>query len=321
MALSRRERFRMKTSIIDEMNDSHLDWNWERKNILLGEFDIGPLEDSYNGAPSFEELIAGLSDQDLMEMYSIVTGEELSEVQNAVESSADAGNWKTGYVRLFISHSALHKEFVGDVANELAVVGIHGFVAHDTMAVSKPWQKQIEQALRSMEAFVALVHPEFNDSAWCQQEVGWAFGRRVPKYAVRMGNDPVGFIGSDQWHSGASMRPTEVAELITAWIAEIPELGDRMVNGLFTALSGARNYQDAGATARRIATLGSLTDEQWTRLHDIWWSNDQLYGGALPTKALRPFYSEHGRGWPPPKPLPPVPPNDPGASGGDEAPF
>jgi hypothetical protein len=49
-------------------------------------------------------------------------------------------------VRLFMSHSARHRELVGKVADELAIVGIHGFVAHNTMTYSRPWQAQIEQA-------------------------------------------------------------------------------------------------------------------------------------------------------------------------------
>lgn len=48
------------------------------------------------------------------------------------------------------------------------------------MQYTKPWQLQIEKALGTMQAFVALVHPEFNDSVWCQEEVGWALSRRGP---------------------------------------------------------------------------------------------------------------------------------------------
>jgi hypothetical protein len=66
------------------------------------------------------------------------------------------------------------------------------------MEVRTPWQSQIEQALQSTQAFVALVHPEFSDSAWCLREVGWVFSRRVPRYAIRIGTDPLGFIGSDR---------------------------------------------------------------------------------------------------------------------------
>lgn len=323
MALSRRERFRLKTTMTDEMSDRQLEWSWDRKNLLLGEFDLGPLE-GYGDAPTFEDLIGGLNDADLMEMYSIVTGVEMSEVQDAVDSSADPGNWKPGYVRLFISHSALHKRFIGEVAEELAVTGIHGFVAHDTMAYSKPWQAQIEQALKSMQAFVAVVHPEFNDSAWCHQEVGWALGRRVPTYVIRLGADPAGFIGHEQWPSGHDMTAKPVAQIIGTWASSVPELGEIMTDGLFAALEHANNYMDAGATAGRIAALSGLTDEQWDRLDEIWWKNDQLYTGALPTKALKPFYAEHDRDWPPPKPAPPTLPMNPWAStanGSDEPPF
>ena len=305
MPLSRRERFRLKVSISDEMESLPLIWNWNRMNVLLGEFALGPL-DGENGAPTFEELIATLPDADLMEMYSIVTGVEMSEVENAVESSIDSGNWKPGYVRLFISHSAMHKRFIGGVADELAVTGIHGFVAHDTMEYSKPWQKQIELALKSMQAFVAVIHPEFQSSPWCHQEVGWALGRRVPKYVVRMGVDPAGFIGQDQWPTGQDLTPKQVAQVISKWAASVPGLGETMIDGLFTGLEHSANYVDAGATAERIASLSGLTEEQWMRLNEIWWTNDQLHTGALATTALKPFYLQSGRAWPPPKPAPPA---------------
>ena len=62
---------------------------------------------------------------------------------------------------MFLSHSAAHEKFAGEVAEELAVLGIDAFVAHDTMEYSKPWQAQIEQALQSMDLFATVAHPEF----------------------------------------------------------------------------------------------------------------------------------------------------------------
>jgi hypothetical protein len=41
-----------------------------------------------------------------------------------------------------------------------------------------------------------------------------------------------------------------------------------IVDGLFAALESAAGYIPAGAIAERIADLGSLTVEQWTRLDD-----------------------------------------------------
>lgn len=300
MALSRSDRFKLKSRMLDAMDTEDDKWSDRRKNLLLSEFNLGPLTGNWKD-PTFEEIIADVSDAVLVEMYSLVADIPMGEVALDVEMDGP-GNWKPGYVKLFLSHSARHKQFVGAVARELAVVGVHGFVAHDTMTVSKPWQAQIEQALNSMQAFVAIVHSEFNESAWCQQEVGWALGRRVPYFAVRMGTDPVGFIGREQWPSAVASNEVEVVVQLAAWIASIPELGQTMVDGLFAALESAGNYYDAGATAERIAALNSLSNEQFARLDAIFWGNDQVYNGVLPKRALQPFYVKHDRPWPPVKP-------------------
>lgn len=299
MAFSRIERFALKRRIIEEIDNDGA-WDLRRQNLLLSEFGLQVVTSGWQG-PNFEDVIAKITDHDLVEMCSAVTGVTQDKVVGSVKVT-DAGNWKPGYVRLFLSHSSEQEEFVGEVAEELAVVGIHGFVAHDSMQYSKPWQDQIEHALRSMEAFVAFVHPDFEESAWCNQEVGWAMGRAVPKYIIRMGSEPAGFVGRDQWPSGNSSSPRELASLICKWASSIQELGEAMANGLFASLEAANNYIDAGATASRIANLSGLTGEQWERLGRIYWSNDQLYYGALTAKALQPFYDLHEQEWPPKKP-------------------
>lgn len=297
--MARRDRIRLKTEIIEAL--SQPEWPVERVNLVMDEFGVGRLRDSFDG-PTVADLISDLSDELLTELYSVVMDIDISEVEDVVEAGAEDGNWKPGYARVFLSHSAKHKHFAGQVANELAVVGIHGFVAHDTMAYSQPWQAQIEQALRTMQAFVALVHPEFNGSAWCHQEVGWALGRRVPRFVIRLGADPAGFISRDQWPSHRDDTATRVADEIRTWFINLPELGSSIVDGLFSALAAAGNYVTAGATADQIAALGTLTTEQFDRLDKIWWSNDQLYGGVLPTRALQPLYLRNQRAWPPARP-------------------
>jgi hypothetical protein len=305
MALARRARFALKSRIVSELYDDDDGWSLRRINLLLVEFGFDSLDGNWNG-PDFQDTIANIADADLLEMYTIVVGTEPESIENEIDA-VELGNWKSGYVRLFVSHSAKHKKFVGEVADELAVVGVHGFVAHDTMEYSRPWQAQIEQALRSMQAFVAVVHPEFNDSAWCHQEAGWALGRDVPRYVVRMGVDPAGFVGHDQWPSGVDSSSKQVADVIARWVFSIPDFSDKMTDGLFSALASAGNYMDAGATAQRIGNLSGLSDAQFERLNEIWWSNDQLYTGVLPTKALKPFYQSNGREWPPSRPELPRP--------------
>lgn len=91
-----------------------------------------------------------------------------------------------------------------------------------------------------------------------------------------------------------------MAEIITSGVSHLPELGPTVAEGLFAALQSAGNYIDAGAAAERIATLGFLSEEQFIRLDEIFWQNDQVNGGAPPPRALRPLYLQNGRVWPPP---------------------
>lgn len=298
MAMSHRDRFKLKSQVLNALSSAA--WSWQQIDLLLGELALPRLRDDPDD-PDLTEILGGLSDEPLTELYAIVFDVAESEVTNVVESSVGSQNWKPGYARVFLSHSAKHKEFVGEVSDELAVLGIHGFVAHETMEYTKPWQDQIEAALKSMQAFVAIVHPEFNKSAFCHQEVGWALGRRVPHYAVRMGVDPNGLLGRDQWPSGAGRLAGDVAHLIYQWAANLPDMGNSITEGLFSALAEAGNYYDAEAAAKRIVALGDLADNDWGRLDQAYWSNNQVYGGVLPTRQLRPFYERNGRVWPPQK--------------------
>ena len=296
MAMSHRDRFKLKSQVLEALNSEA--WSWQQIELLFGEFGLPSFSDDPNG-PDLTETVSSLSDEPLTELYALVFDVAESEVTDVVESSVGSQNWKSGYARVFLSHSAKYKEFVGEVSDELAVLGIHGFVAHETMEYTKPWQDQIEAALKSMQAFVAIVHPEFNDSAFCHQEVGWALGRRVPHYAVRMGVDPKGLLSRDQWPSGAGRSARDVAHLIYQWAANLPDMGNSITDGLFSALSEAGNYYDAEAAAKRIVALGDLAEADWTRLDQAYWSNNQVHGGVLPTRQLKPFYERNSRAWPP----------------------
>jgi hypothetical protein len=249
MAMSRRDRFRLKSQLVEALGSP--DWALSRINLLLAEFGLDTLDDDWQG-PSVGDVIANVSDGTLIELYSVVLEVDLTEVEDAVESTADDGGWKRGYGRVFLSHSAVHKKFVSDVANELAVAGIHGFVAHETMEVSKPWQAQIERALRSMQAFVAIVHPEFNGSAWCEEEAGWALGRRVPCFVVRMGADPAGFLSRDQWPSCHGQSAKQVADIVTTWVCGLPELGTTVFDGLMSSLESTGDYVSAVLSKRHF---------------------------------------------------------------------
>ena len=131
--------------------------------------------------------------------------------------------WKPGMVRAFVSHLALHRDFASRVSTELEAHGISGFVAHDHILVTHEWQTEIERALSSAEVFVGLVHPDSSTSYWMQQEVGWAMGRGIPVFMVRLGADPIGFPAKYQWKSLNPDEPSGVANEIATWVTSLSE--------------------------------------------------------------------------------------------------
>lgn len=106
--------------------------------------------------------------------------------------------WREGQVRLFISHLAVHKKFAASLQGELNHYGVSSFVAHNDIEPTREWADEIESALGSCDAAIALMHPEFRESNWVDQEMGYVMGRGVPILTVRLGQDPYGFLGRFQ---------------------------------------------------------------------------------------------------------------------------
>ena len=111
---------------------------------------------------------------------------------------ATAGIWTPDKVRLFISHTSRHRQEVGRLAAALNDIGFSCFVAHDVIEPSRDWQDVIEIALSTCDALLAVITPDFHESSWTDQEVGWALGRQVVVVPGRAGALPYGFFGAYQ---------------------------------------------------------------------------------------------------------------------------
>jgi TIR domain len=92
--------------------------------------------------------------------------------------------WGSDGFRLFLSHKSEVKKQTADLKNNLSLLGISAFVAHEDIRATRAWLEEIENALLSMDAFVALMTEEFHDSHWTDQEVGFALAPGVPVIAL-----------------------------------------------------------------------------------------------------------------------------------------
>ncbi len=126
--------------------------------------------------------------------------------------------WQKNVFRVFVGHLAVHRAFAGELQEALLPYGISCFVAHNDIEPTAEWQTQIETALATCHALVALLHKGFHASNWTDQEIGFAMGRGVPAFTVRFGEDPYGFLGRFQGFNGNGKDTSVLArELFEAY--------------------------------------------------------------------------------------------------------
>jgi hypothetical protein len=164
--------------------------------------------------------------------------------------------WKAGMFRLFITHLATQRKVAAELQVELHSFGISSFVAHNDITPTKEWQTEIEAALSSCEALVALLHPKFHESKWTDQEIGYAMGRGIPVFTVRCGEDPYGFIGKFQAFNGNSKKAPVLAKELFDALRKGKSTSKRMGEAVIAGFTGSSSYK---AAKERMAYVEELT--------------------------------------------------------------
>jgi hypothetical protein len=199
--------------------------------------------------------------------------------------SADATNriWGNDGFRLFLSHRGGVKKKTADLKDRLRLFGITGFVAHEDIRPTKAWQDEIENALLSMDGFVALMTKNFHESDWTDQEVGFALARRVPIVAVRLGRDPYGFIGRFQGLSSTwSMAAEDIAKILMK--------NDSMVTAYIKALQRCPNFDTGNMLGNALDGIEVISPEQidafvtvYNQTYELRWS--WAFNGSRPNSS------------------------------------
>lgn len=184
--------------------------------------------------------------------------------------------WPEGRFRLFLSHVAKHKVAVSKLKDELESFGISAFVAHEAIKPSLEWQREIELALRSMHALLALVTPDFHASLWTDQEVGWAFGRGVLVVPVRLEADPYGFAGKVQGISGDLEKPKTLAKAVFETLLANPQTHGEVRRAFVGALCDSDSFNQSILLRDYIPEITDFTDEEKTAMREACENNGQV---------------------------------------------
>jgi nucleoside 2-deoxyribosyltransferase len=174
-----------RVTSIKEISNRLSGESWALVDLTLKQFNL-PITNSWSGDTSsyVMKMIENAPDTNIIELSQHL--------------GFDLNFWDDGMFRLFISHLAANKKTAATLQDALRNFGISSFVAHNDIMPTTEWEDQIELALSTCDALIALLHDKFHESNWTDQEIGFAMGRGVPVCSVYFGLTPYGFIGRFQ---------------------------------------------------------------------------------------------------------------------------
>jgi hypothetical protein len=276
MALTPSQRI----SLISEINDRLSVENWSLIDLTLNQFSVVP---TVSGGKS-EIIINALQDapdHTLIELAHHVG----FEFKGGTAPGIDPPFWQKGMLRVFLSHLSAHREFAAQLQAELARRGIWCFVAHNDIEPTAEWQNEIQTALSTADALVALLHPNFHASNWTDQEIGFAMGRSIPVFSVRFSQDPYGFIGRFQAFNGAEKSAATLAKELFDAYRNHKQTKERMAEVLIRRFEESESFAQA---KNRIGLLEQLDvwDTSFSqRLEAAVQNNNQISGSwGVPEK-------------------------------------
>jgi hypothetical protein len=171
-------------------------------------------------------VLARVSEADLLKVADEL---DLTPPGTPAIGAVPPANWKdTKDFRLFISHISEDKLIATRLKDTLARYSIAGFVAHEDIHPTLAWMDEVERALQTMDAMVAVHTKGFSASFWTQQEVGFALGRGTKVISFKMGEDPTGFIGKHQALSRQNRTAEQIAALIDKLLESDPRTQGRL---------------------------------------------------------------------------------------------
>ena len=170
--------------------------------------------------------------------------------------------WQQGGVRVFLSHSAEAKEQAAELRDALQRFGMAAFVAHEDIAPAEDWQNMILKALGTMQMMILLLTPRFQESAWTNQEVGFALCNKTPIMPIRMGIDPPGFLGKYQSSSGMGKPVHEIAEDTFRVLLSDDKHKDMGTEAFVAAVESSDSWNNSNHLAGSLNLIKVLSPEQ-----------------------------------------------------------
>jgi hypothetical protein len=228
----------------------------------------GPKSSSWNSKWVYAKELLGNAPEQTVIRIADELGIPHSYTVISAGSVTESKFWEPNHFRLFLSHLSSFKATTAKLRISLRRFAISGFVAHEDVEPTKEWQDEIEAALFSMDALVALVTPKFVESKWADQEVGIAIGRGSLVIPVMREAVPHGFIGKFQGVNGKGKSILQVATGIFEALINSSQTRSRLLTCLVDTTVLELNEIAALARLRTLASVPNIPKAFLERLRD-----------------------------------------------------
>lgn len=246
--------------------------DWLLIDTTLRAFSL-PTQNEWNGTQAgyVLRMLEGGQDQALLAL-----AEHVGFQTSAGPTRVDPPFWRKNMFKLFLSHLSAHREYAGQLQEHLQSFGISCFVAHNDIEPTLEWQNEIQTALATCDALIALLHSGFHTSKWTDQEIGFAMGRGVPSFCVRFGEDPYGFIGRFQAFNGHKKNAGTLAKELFDAYRKNKQTQHLMANSIITMFAESNSFANAKSNMNLVEELESWDANFPARLRSALKHNPQI---------------------------------------------
>lgn len=274
MSLSKSQRITAIQNVAERMQAD----DWTMIDLVLKQFGLRT-SDQWNGDREgyVVEMVSEAKDDELVELADHFGIEVKGRADAPVEPETPP-YWAEGQLRVFVSHLTAHRVQASELQDSLELYGMSGFVAHKDIHPTLEWQIEIETALATCDLLVAMIHPKFVESQWCDQEVGYAMGRGIPVFTVRCGADPHGFVSRFQAFNGQGKKPFEIAKELFEAAIEHKKLQSKMADVLVNLFANSGSFASAKVRVGYLERLKVWDRTYSARIKKAVETNGQING-------------------------------------------
>ena len=236
-----------RITIIDLISDDLGNrWSYSNINSYLTQYKIklknpNDYESKYHYCL---DVLKDVPEQTILDMISELKIEYKFQTDKVQYTDGELKFWKSGHFKLFVSHISSFKVNVSHLKDALLPFGISSFVAHEDIEPTKEWMIEIEKALVSMDAMVALIIPGFHESNWTDHEIGIAIGKQKLVIPITKEIDPYGFLSKYQGFKANGKTIGEVANSIFNILCNHEKTKNQILNVLtdLFLISNSKEY-------------------------------------------------------------------------------